>query len=76
MPWAQYWKRSYHFDAQLSKLKFINLWQCSFSRESLVMPGGFILFSMAVMVASPFEKQGMVMPLLEYINFTSISTLF
>lgn len=76
MPWAQYWKRSYHLAAQLSKLKLISCWQCSLSKESLVMPGGLILCSIAVMAASPLVKQGMVMPLVEYISFTSISTLF
>jgi len=76
MPWAQYWNRSYHFAAQLSRLKFISLWQCSFIIKSEVTPFGFSLSSIAAIVASPFEKQGIVIPLVEYISFTSISTLF
>lgn len=54
MPCAQYWNLSYHFDAQLSKLRLISCWQCSFRSESLVTPCGLIRYSREVMVASPF----------------------
>jgi hypothetical protein len=50
----------------------MSYWQKGFIIESLVTFGGLILDSIAVMAASPFSKQGIVIPLDEYIIFTSI----
>ena len=54
----------------------MSCWQCSFKSRSLLTPCGLMRYSMAVMVYSPLEKHGILIPLAVYIILRSISTLF